>query len=71
MTPHLLRCQEFAVAYYGFTLGRLGSGASSTFHQLGFEIFEKHVFKKNQISLGILAILYEYNFSNQYIGSIQ
>jgi hypothetical protein len=34
MTPHLLRCQGFAVAYYGFTLGRLGSGASSTFAQL-------------------------------------
>ena len=30
MTPHLLRCQGFAVAYYGFTLGRLGSEASST-----------------------------------------
>ena len=23
MTPHLPRCQGFAVAYYGFTLGRL------------------------------------------------
>ena len=35
MTPHIPRCQGFAVAYYGFTLGRLGSWASSTFAQLG------------------------------------
>jgi len=34
MIPYLLRCQEFAVTYYGFTLGRLGSRASSTFVQL-------------------------------------
>jgi hypothetical protein len=32
--PHLLRCQGFAVADYSFTLGRLGSGASSIFTQL-------------------------------------
>ena len=36
MARHLLRCQGFAVAYYGFTLGRLGYGAPSTFAQLGF-----------------------------------
>lgn len=36
MIPHLPRCQGFAVAYYGFTLGRLGSGAPSTFAQLGY-----------------------------------
>jgi len=35
MIPHLLRCQEFAVNCYGFTLERLESGASSTFTQLG------------------------------------
>jgi hypothetical protein len=35
MIPHLLRCQGFAVAYYSFTLGRLGSAASSTFATLG------------------------------------
>jgi len=29
--PHLLRCQGFAVNYYSFALGRLGSAASSTF----------------------------------------
>ena len=29
-----LLCQRFAVAYYSFTLGRLGSAASSTFAQL-------------------------------------
>jgi len=28
MIPHLLRCQGFAVVYYSFTLGRLGSTAS-------------------------------------------
>jgi len=27
MIPHLLRCQGFAVVYYGFALGRLESGA--------------------------------------------
>jgi hypothetical protein len=36
MIPHLLRCQGFAVVYYDFALGRLESGASSTFAQLGF-----------------------------------
>ncbi len=36
MTPHLLRCQGLAVVYYGFTLGRLGPGASSTFAQLRY-----------------------------------
>jgi hypothetical protein len=35
MIPHLLRCQEFAVARYSFTLGRLGFAASSTFAALG------------------------------------
>ena len=38
MVPHLLRCRGFAVDDYSFTLGRLGSGASSTFAQLGFYI---------------------------------
>ena len=38
MIPHLRRCQGFAVVYYGVALGRLGSGASSTFAQLGFKI---------------------------------
>jgi hypothetical protein len=38
MTPHLLRCQGFAVVYYGFTLGRLGSGVSSTFAQLRYKV---------------------------------
>jgi len=32
--PHLLRCRGFAVDDYSFTLGRLGSGASSAFTQL-------------------------------------
>jgi len=32
---HLLRCQEFAVNHYSFTLGRLGSTAFSTFATLG------------------------------------
>jgi len=36
MIPHLLRCQGLAVVYYGFTLGRLESGAPSAFAQLGF-----------------------------------
>jgi hypothetical protein len=31
----LLRCRGLAVAYYSFALGRLESGASSTFAQLG------------------------------------
>jgi hypothetical protein len=38
MTPHLLRCQGFTVVYYGFTLGRLGSGVSSTFAQLRYKV---------------------------------
>jgi hypothetical protein len=36
MIPHLLRCRGLAVVDYGFALGRLGSGASSTFAQLEF-----------------------------------
>jgi hypothetical protein len=35
MIPYLLRYRGLAVAYYSFALGRLGSGASSTFAQLG------------------------------------
>jgi hypothetical protein len=35
MTPHLLRCQGFGVAYYSLTLERLESAASSTFATLG------------------------------------
>ena len=38
MIPHLLRCQGFAVAYYSFTLGRLGSAASLTFTTLGSSV---------------------------------
>jgi len=37
MIPHLLRCQGLAVNNYGFTLGRLESGAPSTFAQLGYD----------------------------------
>jgi len=33
--PHLLCYQGFAVDYYGFTLGRLGSATPSTFATLG------------------------------------
>ena len=33
--PHLLRCQGLAVKYYGFALGRLGSGVSSAFATAG------------------------------------
>ena len=33
--PHLLRYQGFAVDYYSFTLGCLGSAAFSTFATLG------------------------------------
>jgi hypothetical protein len=33
--PHLLRCQGLAVKYYGFALGRLGSGTSSVFATTG------------------------------------
>jgi hypothetical protein len=39
MIPHLLRCQGLAVDYYGFAPGRLGSGASSTFAPLGWELW--------------------------------
>ena len=35
MMPHLLRCQGLAVKYYGFALGRLGSGAPSAFATTG------------------------------------
>ena len=35
MAHHLRRCQGFVVAYYDFTLGRLGYGVPSTFAQLG------------------------------------
>jgi len=38
MIPYLLRCQGLAVVYCGFTLGRLESGAPSTFAQLGYKI---------------------------------
>ena len=38
MIPYLLRCRGLAVAYYSFALGRLGSGASSTFAQLGYNL---------------------------------
>jgi hypothetical protein len=44
MIPHLLRCQGFAVVYYGFTLGRLGPGASSTFAQLRYNSAVKVTF---------------------------
>jgi hypothetical protein len=37
MVPHLLRCQWLAVNDYGFALGRLESGAPSTFAQLGYK----------------------------------
>src|SRR4030042_5618359 len=35
MMSHLLRCQGLAVKYYGFALGRLGSGASLVFATTG------------------------------------
>ena len=38
MTPHLLHCQGLEVDYYGFVLGHLGSGASSTFAQVGLKV---------------------------------
>jgi len=41
MIPHLLRCQGLAVDYYGFALGRLESGASSTFAPLGLYLLRK------------------------------
>ena len=42
MIPHLLRCQGLAVVYYDFALGRLESGAPSTFAQLGlYKISQK------------------------------
>jgi predicted DNA-binding protein (MmcQ/YjbR family) len=44
MIPHLLRCQGFAVAYYGFTLGRLGSKASSTFAQLRSSLYSRQIY---------------------------
>ena len=43
MIPHLLRCQGLAVKYYGFALGRLGSGAPSAFATTGFTFY---VFQK-------------------------
>jgi hypothetical protein len=41
MSPHLLRCQGFAVNDYSFTLGRLKAGATSTFAQLGYAYWIK------------------------------
>jgi len=38
MIPYLLRCRGFAIDDYSFTLGRLGSGASSAFAQLGYNL---------------------------------
>jgi len=38
--PHLLRCQGLAVKYYGFALGRLGSGTSSAFATTGLTRFK-------------------------------
>jgi hypothetical protein len=37
MSRHLLRCQGFAVAYYGVTRDRLKADAASTFAQLGYK----------------------------------
>ena len=54
MIPHLLRCQGFAVVHYGFTLGRLGPEASSTFAQL--RLYEKVLLKRCSYLCGILAV---------------
>ena len=59
MIPHLLRCQGFAVAYYGFTLGRLRSGASSTFAQLRFH-------KIYSFCLGLACSMLGWLFSKAY-----
>ena len=34
----ILRCQGLAVVYYGFALGRLGSGAMEAFAAIGFTL---------------------------------
>jgi len=47
---HLLRCRGFAVDDYSFTLGRLGSEASSTFAQLGL-IISADIFFKDMIEV--------------------
>ncbi len=57
MIPHLRCCQGLAVDYYGFALGRLGSGASSTFAQLG-SYFE--VFKDYQTSYEVLGAMVKF-----------
>ena len=43
--PHIHRCRAFAVDDYSFTLGRLESGASSNFAQLGlhFEVISNRL----------------------------
>jgi hypothetical protein len=43
---HLLRCQGFAVAYYSFTLGRLGSTAFSPFATIGIRMKTCHPGRK-------------------------
>ncbi|OGP61994.1 MAG: hypothetical protein A2V65_07330 [Deltaproteobacteria bacterium RBG_13_49_15] len=51
--PHLLRCQGLAVKYYGFALGRLGSGATSAFATTGFIQLESEVYS-NEVLLEAL-----------------
>ena len=61
--PHLRRYQGLAVVYYGFTLGCLGSGAFSTFDQLGYT---------NRFSRSILwRFLFDRQVSHFYISIIR
>jgi hypothetical protein len=58
MIPHLLRCQSLAVDDYGFALGGLGSGASSTFAPLGYEI----AFSESKAGEKAAAGFFSHNF---------
>jgi hypothetical protein len=48
MLPHLLRCQGLGVGDYTLALGRLETGAASTFAQLGYQLNYVHYSEKKQ-----------------------
>jgi hypothetical protein len=49
MISHLHRCRGFAVDDYSFALGRLGSGESSTFAQLGLKDKNENISTKKMV----------------------
>jgi hypothetical protein len=70
MIPHLLRCQGFAVPDYGFTLGRLGSEASSTFATSGYRKLSKRKMGKSRRTHtdynGSMPVFLDYGYKDGY-----